>query len=101
VPIRPEYYKVLFPEIGPPPQELKDFFFEYYGEDDIGRGILVDKVDILEIPLTLNNVMSGAKPPQSFTYADKLIWLSLKRRKKRSWQKKVKDIPWLKMKSVQ
>lgn len=61
----------------------KDFFFEYYGEDGIGRGILVDKVDILEIPLTLDNVMSGVKPPQSFTYVDKLTWLSLKRRKKK------------------
>lgn len=60
----------------------EDFFFRYYGEHGIGRGILVDEVNILVNPIQLDDFIVGSKPPQSFTYVEKRLWNNLRRRKK-------------------
>lgn len=60
----------------------KDFFFEYYGNQDTGLGLLVDQVKILQNPITLDQIAGGSRPPQSFAYVDDGLWKRLQRRKK-------------------
>lgn len=62
----------------------KDFFFKYYGNQDTGLGFLVDQVEVLLNPITLDQIADVARPPQSFTYVDSDLWKNLKRRKKQS-----------------
>lgn len=62
----------------------KEFFFEYYENQEAGLGFFVDKVEILQNPLTLDQVAGGCRPPQSFAYVDANLWKSLKRRKKQT-----------------
>lgn len=60
----------------------KDFFFKYYGDQNVGRGFLVDQVEVLLNPIKLDQIAHVSKPPQSFTYVDRVLWKTLKRRKK-------------------
>jgi predicted transcriptional regulator len=60
----------------------KEFFFKYYGNQDVGRGFLVGEVEVLLNPIKLNQIAHGSKPPQSFTYVGSSLWKTLKRRKK-------------------
>ncbi len=60
----------------------EEFFFNYYGRDGVGRGLCIGKVDILQHPISLDQIRTSSKPPQSFEYVDRALWLSLKRRKK-------------------
>lgn len=62
----------------------KDFFFKYYGDQNVGRGFLVNQVEVLLNPITLDQIAHGSRPPQSFTYVDSGLWKTLKRRKKQS-----------------
>ncbi|WP_419175601.1 ASCH domain-containing protein [Desulfosediminicola sp.] len=62
----------------------KEFFFKYYGEQGKGRCFLVDDVNVLQNPISLDNFNGGkGRPPQSFSYVDKAAWGNLKRRKKK------------------
>ncbi|MFW8602477.1 ASCH domain-containing protein [Desulfobacterota bacterium M19] len=60
-----------------------DFFNKYYNNQKLGLGLLVNQVQILENPFTLDRVGVATKPPQSFLYIDNRVWKNLKRRKKR------------------
>lgn len=60
----------------------EDFFFDYYQQQEVGLGLLVDQVEVFQNPLTLDHTTSGGRPPQSFSYVDSSLWKALKRRKK-------------------
>jgi len=60
-----------------------DFFNKYYNDQKLGLGLLVDQVNILKNPFTLDKAGAGTKPPQSFLYIDNKLWKNLKRRKKK------------------
>ncbi|MBM9616315.1 ASCH domain-containing protein [Desulfobulbus rhabdoformis] len=60
----------------------EDFFFGYYGNQDAGLGLLVDRVEVFKNPIALDQIATGCRPPQSFTYVDNNLWKALKRRKK-------------------
>ncbi|MDD2468891.1 MAG: ASCH domain-containing protein [Desulfobulbus sp.] len=60
----------------------EDFFFEYYGNQDVGLGLLVDQVEVFKNPMALDQIAVGCRPPQSFTYVDNNLWRALRRRKK-------------------
>jgi len=62
----------------------EEFFFKYYDLHNTGLGLLVDQVDILQNPMSLDQAAAGSKPPQSFTYVDSHLWKTLKKRKKMS-----------------
>ncbi len=62
----------------------KEFFFEYYGKQELGLGFLVGQVNVLQNPILLDDIAFGSRPPQSFAYVDGELWKTLKRRKKQS-----------------
>lgn len=59
----------------------EEFFNKYYKEQEAGLGLLVNEVNILKNPCTLEQVGNITKPPQSFFYIDSKFWRNLKRRK--------------------
>lgn len=60
----------------------KEFFFDYYRNLDVGLGLLVDRVEVLQNPIALDQITGGGRPPQSFAYVDNNLWKRLKKRKK-------------------
>ncbi len=46
----------------------RDFFDEYFAERDIGFAIGVENPKRYENPISLNDLLPGAIPPQSFRY---------------------------------
>ena len=62
----------------------KDFFFKYYGNRGVGLGLLVDQVEILKNPMTLDQFEGGCRPPQSFKYVDSGPWRALQRKSKQA-----------------
>ena len=59
----------------------EDFFNKYYKEQKVGLGLLINRVNILKHPCTLEQAGSGTRPPQSFSYIHNTFWKNLKRRK--------------------
>lgn len=60
------------------------FFFSYYGEDGLGRGFVVEEVNVLKNPISLKQFIGAdSKPPQSFMYIDRRKWETLRRSKKK------------------
>jgi predicted transcriptional regulator len=66
----------------------KDFFFEYYANQETGLGLLVDHVEVFQNPVRLDQISGGGHPPQSFSYVDGNLWKTLKRMKKTDSSKK-------------
>jgi len=62
----------------------RDFFFEYYRNQNTGLGLLVDEVEVLKNPIALDKIGGGTRPPQSFAYVDSGLWRALRRRKKQT-----------------